>query len=68
MVGLDVETAVRSGIPITTVVMNNSTMAIYPDSRIPTAVERYNIKELSGDFYQVGLGFGRLRRADSYAR
>ena len=58
MVGLDVETAVRSGIPITTVVMNNSTMAIYPDSRIPTAVERYNIKELSGDFYQVGLALG----------
>ena len=58
MVGLDVETAVRSSIPITTVVMNNSTMAIYPDSRIPTAVERYNIKELSGDFYQVGLALG----------
>ena len=58
MVGLDVETAVRCGIPITTVVMNNSTMAIYPDSRIPTAVERYNIKELSGDFYQVGLALG----------
>ena len=58
MVGLDVETAVRCGISITTVVMNNSTMAIYPDSRIPTAVERYNIKELSGDFYQVGLALG----------
>ena len=58
MVGLDVETAVRAGIPITTVVMNNSTMAIYPDSRIPTAVERYNIKELSGDFYQVALALG----------
>lgn len=58
MVGLDVETAVRAGIPITTVVMNNSTMAIYPDSRTPTAVERYGLKDLSGDFYQVALALG----------
>ena len=58
MVGLDVETAVRANIPITTVVMNNSTMAIYPDSRIPTAVERYGIKDLSGDFYQVAVALG----------
>jgi acetolactate synthase-1/2/3 large subunit len=58
MVGLDVETAVRAKIPITTVVMNNSTMAIYPDSRIPTAVERYGLKDLTGDFYQVALALG----------
>ena len=58
MVGLDVETAVRAGIPITTVVMNNSTMAIYPDSRTPTAVERYGLKDLSGDFYRVALALG----------
>ena len=67
MVGLDVETAVRANIPITTVVMNNYTMAIYPDSRIPTAVERYGLKDLSGDFYQVALAPGRLRRADHHA-
>ena len=58
MVGLDVETAVRANIPITTIVMNNSTMAIYPDSRIPTAVERYGLKDLSGDFCQVALALG----------
>ena len=58
MVGLDVETAVRASIPITTIVMNNSTMAIYPDSRIPTAVERYGLKDLSGDFYQVAVALG----------
>ena len=58
MVGLDVETAVRANIPITTIVMNNSTMAIYPDSRIPTAVERYGLKDLSGDFYQVAVALG----------
>ena len=48
----------RANIPITTVVMNNSTMAIYPDSRIPTAVERYGLKDLSGDFYQVAVALG----------
>lgn len=58
MVGLDVETAVRANIPITTIVMNNSTMAIYPDSRIPTAVERYGLKDLSGDFYRVAVALG----------
>jgi acetolactate synthase-1/2/3 large subunit len=52
MVGMDIETAVREGIPITTIVMNNSTMGIYPDSRMPTSVERYNTKHLSGDFSQ----------------
>ncbi|HZA25914.1 MAG TPA: thiamine pyrophosphate-dependent enzyme, partial [Dehalococcoidia bacterium] len=58
MVGMDIETAVREGIPITTIVMNNSTMGIYPDSRMPTAVERYNTKHLSGDFSQVAQALG----------
>ena len=58
MVGLDVETAVRERIPITTIIMNNSTMGIYPDSRMPTAVERYNTKELSGDFAGVAQALG----------
>ena len=58
MVGLDVETAVRERIPITTIIMNNSTMGIYPDSRMPTAVEKYNTKELSGDFAGVAQALG----------
>ena len=58
MVGMDVETAVRESIPITTVVLNNSTMAIYPDSRIPVAVERYNIKNLTGNFAEVAQALG----------
>ena len=58
MVGMDVETAVRENIPITTVVLNNSTMAIYPDSRIPVAVERYNIKNLTGNFAEVAQALG----------
>ena len=58
MVGLDVETAVRERIPITTIVMNNSTMGIYPDSRMPVAVERYNTKQLSGNFSGVANALG----------
>ena len=58
MVGLDVETAVRSQIPITTIVLNNYTMAIYPDSRFPEAVRKYNLKELSGNFADVAQALG----------
>ena len=58
MVGLDVETAVREGIPITTIVMNNYTMGIYSDSRMPTAVERYQTKKLSGEFSEVAKALG----------
>ena len=57
-VGLDIETAVRAQIPIITIVLNNSTMAIYPDSRYPVAVERYNLKALSGQFAEVGQAMG----------
>ena len=58
MVGLDVETAVRSQIPITTIVLNNYTMAIYPDNRFPEAVRKYNLKELSGNFADVAQALG----------
>ena len=58
MVGMDVETAVRENIPITTILMNNFTMGIYPDSRMPTAVARYNTKQLSGNFSEVAAALG----------
>ena len=58
MVGLDVETAVRERIPITTVVLNNSTMAIYPDSRMPTAVAKYNTKQMTGNFAEMSRALG----------
>ena len=58
MVGLDVETAVRERIPITTVVLNNNTMAIYPDSRMPTAVARYNTKYMGGNFSDMARSMG----------
>ena len=58
MVGLDVETAVRSNIPITTIVLNNYTMAIYSDSRFPEAVRRYDLKGLTGNFSDVAQALG----------
>jgi thiamine pyrophosphate-dependent acetolactate synthase large subunit-like protein len=58
MVGMDVETAVRAHIPILTLILNNATMAIYPDSRFPVAVERYQVKKLSGNFAEVAQALG----------
>ena len=57
-VGLDIETAVRAEIPILTIILNNSTMAIYPDSRFPYSVEKYNVKGLSGQFSEVAQALG----------
>jgi acetolactate synthase I/II/III large subunit len=58
MVGMDVETAVRAHIPILTIILNNSTMAIYPDSRFPVATARYQLKKLSGNFAEVAQALG----------
>ena len=57
-VGLDIETAVRAEIPILTIILNNSTMAIYSDSRFPYSVEKYNVKGLSGQFSEVAQALG----------
>lgn len=57
MVGLDFETAVRSKIPIITVVLNNSTMAIEaPDE--PLAQELYQSLDLSGNYADMGRAMG----------
>jgi len=58
MVGMDVETAVRAQIPILTMILNNQTMAIYPDSRFPMATSRYQMKKLSGNFADVAQALG----------
>jgi acetolactate synthase-1/2/3 large subunit len=58
MVGMDVETAVRAQIPILTMILNNGTMAIYPDSRFPVATKRYQLKKLSGNFAEVAQALG----------
>jgi acetolactate synthase-1/2/3 large subunit len=57
-VGLDVETAVRCGIPILTLVLNNSFMSIYDNSRFPVALEKYHVKSLSGQFSEVAQAMG----------
>jgi thiamine pyrophosphate-dependent acetolactate synthase large subunit-like protein len=57
MCGLDVETAARMRIPILTMLINNSVMGNY-ESHQPVAVERYNIKQLSGDYSGVARSLG----------
>jgi acetolactate synthase-1/2/3 large subunit len=57
-VGLDIETAVRCEIPTLTIVINNAFMSIYDDSRFPVALEKYNIKTLSGEFSEVAQAMG----------
>lgn len=57
-VGLDIETAVRCEIPILTIVLNNSYMSIYDNSRFPVALEKYHVKSLSGQFSEVARAMG----------
>jgi len=57
MCGLDLETAARERIPILTVLLNNSAMGNYEKMQ-PVAVERYNIKRLSGDYSAVARALG----------
>ena len=57
MVGLDFETAVRSKIPIITIVLNNSTMAIEaPDE--PLAQELYQSLDIGGNYADMGRAMG----------
>ena len=51
------ETAARERIPILTVLLNNSAMGNYEKMQ-PVAVERYNIKRLSGDYSAVARALG----------
>jgi thiamine pyrophosphate-dependent acetolactate synthase large subunit-like protein len=57
MVGMDVETAVREGIPILTLLLNNSMMGNY-ERFIPKACERFGTKRLSGNYSEVARGLG----------
>jgi len=55
--GLEVETAVRSGLPILTIVLNNSCMGGY-GHHMPTASERYGANRLSGRYAGVAASLG----------
>ena len=55
--GLDIETAVRAGVPITTVIINNFTMGGY-DKTMPTAMERFGAGNQSGNYADVAKALG----------
>ena len=59
MSGLDIETAARSGAPITTVVLNNGGMATYPGG-YPTARELFGTTEMTGDYAKIAEGMGAV--------
>ena len=57
MTGLDFETAVRSKIPIITVVLNNSTMAVETRS-MADSHRLYNSRDLGGDYADMARAMG----------
>jgi len=57
MVGLDFETAVRSRIPIITVVLNNSTMAVETNA-MAASHEIYSTRDLGGNYADLGTAMG----------
>ena len=59
MSGLDIETSVRGGAPITTVVLNNGGMATYPGG-YPTANELFGTTRMTGDYAKIAEGLGAV--------
>ena len=59
MAGLDVESSVRLGLPITTIVLNNRGMATYPGG-YPTAREMYGATEMTDDYAKIAEGMGAV--------
>ena len=57
MTGLDFETAARCGIPITTIVLNNSTMAIETHA-MALSHERYRARDLGGNYANLARDLG----------
>ncbi|MCH8062674.1 MAG: thiamine pyrophosphate-requiring protein [Chloroflexi bacterium] len=59
MSGLDIETSVRAGAPITTVVLNNGGMATYPGG-YPVAKELFGTTHMVGDYAKIAEGMGAV--------
>ncbi|MBI4220070.1 MAG: thiamine pyrophosphate-requiring protein [Chloroflexi bacterium] len=59
MSGLDLETSVRAGAPITSVVLNNGGMGGY-DRSLPVALELYGTSKMTGDYAKVAEGLGAV--------
>jgi len=57
MTGFDLETAVREGIPILTIVLNNGQFSGYRRMQ-PVATERYDIDCCGGDYAKIAEGLG----------
>ncbi len=57
MSGMDFETAARNDIGVITVILNNGEMGGY-DAYMPVANERYNAKNLTGDYAGVAAALG----------
>ena len=57
MTGLDFETAVRCGIPITTVVLNNSAMAIERHALV-ISHDRYQTRDIGGSYADLARAMG----------
>ena len=57
MSGTDIETSVRAGLPITTVLLNNGGMATYPGG-FPNARESYGVSHMLGDYATIARGMG----------
>ncbi|MCY4117917.1 MAG: thiamine pyrophosphate-requiring protein [Caldilineaceae bacterium] len=59
MLGLEIETAARNELPILTIILNNSVMC-GSEAQMPTAVERFGLKQLSGDYAKIAEGLGAV--------
>ena len=59
MSGLDIETSVRAGAPITTIVLNNGGMATYPGG-YPTAADLFGATHMTGDYSKIAEGMGAV--------
>jgi len=57
MTGLDFETAVRSGIPILTIVLNNFSMAVETHA-MTASHERYRTRDLGGNYADLARALG----------
>ena len=60
MSGLDIETSVRAGLPITTVLLHNEGMATYPDGFFPVAREEFGVSKMQGDYAKLAEGMGAV--------
>jgi acetolactate synthase I/II/III large subunit len=57
MTGLDFETAVRCGVPITTIVLNNSAMAIERHALV-VSHDRYRTRDIGGHYADLARAMG----------